>query len=599
MSLENNNEFADAVENENDSTEIIQQEIELEQAFVPANLADLLAHATNLQVEVTDITQLYHKLKKLKPFLDEFLESEKSFALDKFIAEGGEIDDFEFKPAPETAQLELHFKQTREKFTKQQAQLVAQKDTNLKVKQDILHKMRVLLDSEEDNLSNSKFKTLQQEWKASGPIAQAQVQELWASYNALVNRFYNNRSIFFELKELDRKKNLEAKMELCIKAEALQAETSVPVALKELNDIHQEYKQLGPVPQEQQEEIWQRLKAATDVVYANKRQYEEQIKATYADNLKLKKELIPQIQALDSFDSDSIQEWNKQSEKVFALKDQWSKIGPVDKEKASGTDKQFWAAFKSFFAKKEAFYKQLDALRNANQLKKETLIEQASALLQSEDIEQAINTVKRLQSDWKKIGPTPKKINEQVFLKFKTICDAIFDKKRVEQASKELEFKQNLAAKIALCDKLEAIKAASATTETVTALMEAWEGIGFVPASELTALSKRFNDGLDKLIATLNIEESEKVKLKLFAEIGLVKNSPDAKNIVAKKEQSIKRKIKELQEEADLLTNNLAFFAKSKNADALKKDIEDKVALMNQEVNIYQEQLKVINQAFN
>ena len=160
MSLENNNEFADAVENENDSTEIIQQEIELEQAFVPANLADLLAHATNLQVEVTDITQLYHKLKKLKPFLDEFLESEKSFALDKFIAEGGEIDDFEFKPAPETAQLELHFKQTREKFTKQQAQLVAQKDTNLKVKQDILHKMRVLLDSEEDNLSNSKFKTL-------------------------------------------------------------------------------------------------------------------------------------------------------------------------------------------------------------------------------------------------------------------------------------------------------------------------------------------------------------------------------------------------------------------------------------------------------
>jgi hypothetical protein len=124
-------------------------------------------------------------------------------------------------------------------------------------------------------------------------------------------------------------------MELCIKADALQAETSVPVALKELNDIHQEYKQLGPVPQEQQEEIWQRLKAATDVVYANKRQYEEQIKATYADNLKLKKELIPQIQALESFDSDSIQEWNKQSEKVFALKDQWSKIGPVDKEKAS------------------------------------------------------------------------------------------------------------------------------------------------------------------------------------------------------------------------------------------------------------------------
>lgn len=597
MNLENIDQLANAEDNEN-YTEAIQNDFEIEQAFVPTTKAELLAHAVQLHHELTDFVILFNKLKKLKPFLDDFIESEKNIALDNFVAEGGDVDGFEYKLDADTMHFEQQFKAVKESFSKQQAQLVANKERNLTTKQDILKRMRELLDSEEDNLSNTKFKSLQQEWKATGAVAPAYVQELWANYNALVNRFYNNRSIFYELKELDRKKNLEAKIELCLKAEALSEEAVIPKALKELNDIHQEYKLLGPVPQEQQETIWLRLKQATDAVYQNKRVYDEQIKAQFAANLQLKKDMLPQIQAFDVFESDSIQEWNKQSEQITALKEQWFKIGAVDKDKSSGIDKLFWTSFKSFFNRKEQFYKQLDAMRNANLQKKENLILQAEAFLQHEDIEQAINAIKRMQADWKKVGPTPKKVNEQVFLKFKTICDAIFEKKRQEQVSKEAAYSENLVAKKALCDQLESINTVDANPLLVSTMMEAWGSIGFVPSSALLTLNKRFNDGLDKLIDELAIEPSEKVKLKLFAQMGLVKDTPDAKIIVAKKEQGIKRRIKELQEEGDLLLNNLAFFAKSKNADVLKNEVEAKVAVMNLEIKTLQEQLKVIAEVF-
>ena len=598
MSLENNNNLTNPADTENLVVESIQEEFETEQVFIPASKVELLSHAESLIAETTDVAQLFNKLKRLKPLLDEFIETEKSLALDKFVSEGGEADDFEYRFDEATVKFEQNWKSAREKFSKHQAQLIAQKDTNLKTKQDILVKMRDLLDSEEDSMSHAKFKTLQNDWKSTGAVPQAQAQELWANYNALVTRFYNNRSIFFELKELDRKKNLEAKIELCVKAEALKDESHVATALRELNEIHQEYKQVGPVPQESQEEIWQRLKAATDVVYANKRQFDEQRLIQEAANLKLKQDLVPQIQALEEFESDSMQEWNKQSEKIIALKEEWAKIGFVDRDKSNGVEKQFWASFKSFFAKKAKFYQNLDAIRDENLKKKEELISQAEALLTIEDIDQAINTVKRLQADWKKIGPASKKVNEQVFLKFKTACDSLFDKKRNAQVLKEEEYKVNLDLKIALCAKLESAKPASSTSETVTSFMEEWEAIGFVPQTELAAISKRFNDALDNLISSLEVEETEKTKLKLFAQIGLVKNTPDAKIIVAKKEQGIKRKIKEIQDEADLLLNNLAFFAKSKNADALKKDVETKVQVMNLEIKVLQDQLKVISEAF-
>lgn len=598
MSLENNNNLTNPADTENLVVESIQEEFETEQVFIPASKVELLSHAESLIAETTDVAQLFNKLKRLKPLLDEFIETEKSLALDKFVSEGGEADDFEYRFDEATVKFEQNWKSAREKFSKHQAQLIAQKDTNLKTKQDILVKMRDLLDSEEDSMSHAKFKTLQNDWKSTGAVPQAQAQELWANYNALVTRFYNNRSIFFELKELDRKKNLEAKIELCLKAEALKDESHVATALRELNEIHQEYKQVGPVPQESQEEIWQRLKAATDVVYANKRQFDEQRLIQEAANLKLKQDLVPQIQALEEFESDSMQEWNKQSEKIIALKEEWAKIGFVDRDKSNGVEKQFWASFKSFFAKKAKFYQNLDAIRDENLKKKEELISQAEALLTIEDIDQAINTVKRLQADWKKIGPASKKVNEQVFLKFKTACDSLFDKKRNAQVLKEEEYKVNLDLKIALCAKLESAKPASSTSETVTSFMEEWEAIGFVPQTELAAISKRFNDALDNLISSLEVEETEKTKLKLFAQIGLVKNTPDAKIIVAKKEQGIKRKIKEIQDEADLLLNNLAFFAKSKNADALKKDVETKVQVMNLEIKVLQDQLKVISEAF-
>lgn len=234
-----------------------------------------------------------------------------------------------------------------------------------------------------------------------------------------MDRFYDNRSIYFELKELDRKKNLENKLELCAKAEALHEVEDLKEAIKLLNDLHEEFKHIGPVPMDEQEEVWKRFKMASDAVYARRKDYYEDQKEAFQRNLELKEQLIKKLDSTQDFKADRIKDWNNKTKEILDIQKEWEAIGPVPKESGKEINRTFWGLFKKFFHNKNLFFKQLDELRLANKEKAEALIAQAEAQIDSTDWQSSSNTLIKLQEEWKQLGPTPEKVRNDLYHRLK------------------------------------------------------------------------------------------------------------------------------------------------------------------------------------
>ena len=259
-------------------------------------------------------------LREIKPLFDDIREREKSEALARFIGEGGVEQDFEFKGDEFDHTFDATFKSLRDKKTQYFKQQEESKVNNLKKKQDLLEKLRVLFDAHDNADQFEQFKSLQKEWKAIGSVPGPQAKTLWANYHALTDRFYDNQSIYFELKELDRRKNLEAKVELCARAEKLVAHESIKDAIAELNELHHEFKHLGPVPKDDKEAVWQRFKAASDALYARRDAYLETLQKELHVNFGNKATLSDQVQEFVNFQSDRIKDWNQRRRKFLTCR---------------------------------------------------------------------------------------------------------------------------------------------------------------------------------------------------------------------------------------------------------------------------------------
>ncbi len=289
------------------------------------------------------------KARIIKPFFDEIKNAERQIALDKFIAEGGEEGDFYFKHDELTDRFEANYRLIHDNKVNYVRDLEGRKEDNLKKKQDILERLREFVDSEETNIQFDAFKAIQDEWKAVGPVPGPHVRTLWANYNALVDRFFDNRHIYFELKELDRKKNLESKVKLCEKAEALAKIENVSEAIKELNELHHEYKHIGPVPNGEREALWQRFKGASDAVYDRRKEFVDGLKEELEANLVVKEELVTKVKQFIDFDSEKIKDWNTKTKELQELQEKWEAVGGLPSAKAKEVNKAFWSSFKTFF----------------------------------------------------------------------------------------------------------------------------------------------------------------------------------------------------------------------------------------------------------
>jgi hypothetical protein len=536
-------------------------------------------------------------VNELKSAYDDIFEKEKEEALQHFIKEGGSEDDFQYRKTDQDKEFFKAFNDFKDKKTSTIKELEQSKDKNLSAKTQILNRLREIIDGEETTDSISTIKEIQEEWKSIGPVPASQNKNLWASYNALMDRFYDNRSIYFELKELDRKKNLESKLELCSKAEALTEVEDLKEAIKTLNDLHEEFKYLGPVPREDQEKVWQRFKSASDAVYARRKEYYDGQKEVFKRNLELKEALIKKLESNQDFKADRIRDWNNKTKEILDIQKQWEAIGPVPRESGKDINRNFWSLFKNFFHNKNIFFKELDDLRLANKEKAEKLIEEAEAQLNNVDSQNSANVLIKLQQEWKTIGPTPEKVRDELYRRFKKACDTFFESRRQSTKEASKEFDENLAKKEAICQRIVTESEGNdLSTQKLEGLIEEFNSIGFVPRKNIKDIAAKFNQAVEVYVEKLDEAGVDREDFLFRLNLNKIQGDPNGTRVLNKKEHGIRKQIADLENNITLWKNNLEFFASSRTADKLKDQFEGKIEKAEQEVEKLKKRLSIIRE---
>ena len=548
--------------------------------------------------KIDDVRKADATLREIKPFLDDLRERERFEALKAFIGDGGNKEDFEQKHDAYDLLIDGSIKLIRDRKVKFQREAEAHRNENLARKKEVLNQLRELAEKEDSVAGFNLFKKLQNEWKNIGAVPPAEVKALWASYHALIDLFYDKRSISHELIDLDRRKNLEAKLELCGRAEKLSDTKNIGQAVKELNELHNDFKHIGPVTLEEKEPLWQRFKAASDAVYGRRDVHVKELNEKLKANLEVKQKLIDDMTALSSFTSDKIKDWNTKTQEALSLQKQWETSGGVAHNKSKDVNKKFWASFKAFFNSKGIFFKKLDEERQANLAKKRELIQRAVDLKSSEDSQKAINEVKDLQQTWKTIGPVPDKLRDKIFIEFKEACDYFFEQRRSSFEKADREQEENLARKEAICSTLEKmVEEKSTDSAMLKSLIEEFNNIGFVPKKSIATIRDRFNKLVQQTIYGSSLSEDGKERLNMEVSLMSLKHDPEAGQKIFHKEQVLRKRISKTENDLAVLRNNLEFFGRSKNAEKYKEEFNLKINDADVELKQLKAQLKMLKAA--
>ncbi|QJD79629.1 DUF349 domain-containing protein [Spirosoma rhododendri] len=579
-----------------------------------------LAAVSKPEVTPGDFKKADQVLKESKPPFDQMKRAEREAAMQAYVAETGAEEGFAFKQDDTVQRYDDLYKQIKSLKNTYFQNLDKAKDGNFAAKTDLLTRLRELVETDESNAGDPKtswneFKKIQDEWKAAGNMNSPHNATLWATYHALVDRYYSNRNIYFELKDLDRKRNVGLKTEVIEKVEAMvKASEETPVTrqtIDEANALFEEYKHIGPAPKAEQEVLWGRMKAALDVLYDKRRgQTNEQRKESaqlYEEKSAIYEELVP----ITSFTSSSINDWNDKTKAVMALQDRWNGIkGPMPREEGKELSKKFWAALKTFFHNKGEFFKQLESKREENLRQKTELCERVETILASgEESPEMTQMVIDLQRQWKNIGQVPEKQKNSIFDRFKAACDAFFNKKRSKNQDTDREFEANLAKKTALIERIEAAATENADLSQLNEFKKEWTEIGFVPKKDMQTTQKRYINAVNALVGAtgkIPAKDKERIMQQSEAEMGRGGGRPaggggqrggrdrdrdrgdygrneysrgDYGNTSGnKRESDIRRRMTAIENDIATYRNNIEFFARSKNADKLRADIDQKIA---------------------
>ena len=558
--------------------------------FTKKEVVDLLKEL----VRDNDFRKPEAALRELRAKFEDIQHQEKTEALKRFLEQGGVLDDFDYRLDVLDIAFEANFKLLRNKRLEHFRTIEQEKNDNFRKKTELLDQLRELVDGKDDKHSFDKFKEIQKRWKETGQVPVAKLRPIWASYHALVDRFYDNRTIYFELKELDRKKNLEAKLELCQRAEKLAEVSKINVAIRELNELHEEYKHIGPVSRDDKETLWERFKKASDSVYERRDAIVSTLHVELRMNQTLKEEVIKKVVELATFQSDRIKEWNLKTQEVLALQKNWEGIGAVPRSRSKDINKQFWSGFKSFFNSKGKFFGKLEESRTENLEKKKELVKQAETLKTSTELEKASNALKALQVQWKEIGPVPDKFREKIYQEFKAACDFFFDQRRVKFEAADKEQVENLASKEAICVELESLTAQkTATLDLMKELQRRFQAIGFVPRASTGTIKARFTTLFQQAMSSIEqVSQGDKDQVMLEIQLENLKTDPDAGFKLQQREQGLRKRIQKEENDLAILKNNLEFFGRSKNAEKMRAEFSEKIGNAEQEIASLKKQLK-------
>ncbi|GAA4498890.1 DUF349 domain-containing protein [Hymenobacter ginsengisoli] len=506
--------------------------------------------------------------------------------------------EFSFQPPASQAELNKalqEFREGRARDAKAEDQSRAQ---NLTRKQELLAQLRQLVESAETKDSSQKLKQLQADWKATGPVPQTDSQETWNTYHGLLDRYYANQGRFYELKELDRRRNQEAKEALVARAEALKDAPGINKALDELKKLHDDWKHIGPVPGEQREPLWQRFLAASEAVHLRRKEFVDVRTAQEKENLTAKQALLARVLPFADFATERVNEWRSRTDELQEIKKEWEATGPVPRAQADQLNKQYWNAYKAFFNHKNEFFKSLDSEKNTNLQAKYALIEQAEAAQQNPDFEEARAVIIRVQKEWKDIGRVPEKQADKIWKRFRAACDGVFDRPKQETRQREERQSAASAEQVARLDKLaqqvaSLTPAEPGTLEGFRALATDWQELDAAGAGTSDRVEEQFLTLMGKYLDQVGgITPTDREDLLFQLEIARLKARPQAQQAFTRKENGLRREIQELENDVATLQTNLDFFARSKNADQLRQEYQGRMAEARQRIEKLKKQLK-------
>jgi hypothetical protein len=577
------------------------EESELPQVDYSGYSKTELVETLALIIENRAPSEIRDDVERIKVFFYKKLKQETEERKNKFLEGGGKIEDYKIWVDP----LDYRVKELLEKFREKKIDYTkvkeAEKYENLKNKYDIIDKIKDLVNREESiNKTFHDFRTLQNEWHSIGVVPQSALKDLWENYHHSVEVFYDYIKINKELRDLDLKKNLELKVQLCEKAEGLLLEPNPVNAFRLLQDFHDQWREIGPVPQESKNEIWERFKEATSQINKRHHEYFEKQKDDQRKNLDAKLALCEQVESINLVEIKSFKDFDECADKIVALQKMWRTVGFAPKKQNNKVYQRFREACDKFFEKKRSFYADnKETQMNNLQLKNELCI-QAESLQESSDWKATSEALIKLQREWKEIGSVPRKQSEKTWKRFRKACDHFFNRKGEFFNKLDTSYEDNLIAKIAIIEELEKFESGTdvqAAFERLKDLQRKWTEIGFVPFNKKEEITNRYRNALNKEFDKLKIADEDKSILKYRTKLDNLKSNPKASRKVRNERDRFFMKIKQLEGDIVLWENNIGFFAKSTNADTMIREVREKIESAKKMIKTLEEKVRMIDQS--
>ena len=507
----------------------------------------------------------------------------------------------EFNNEPD--ELEKRFNTAFQTFKDNKAafieELEQQKTKNLELKNNIIEGLKRLLETESNlKVLNDQVKEFQEQWKAIGPVPQAESTNLWQNYHFYIEKFFDIVRMNREMRMLDYKKNLESKLQICEKAESLLLNDSINQSFNELQELHRQWKEIGPVPDDKKEEIWERFKTASDQINQRRREHYDKLFAEEQNNYNAKVVLCEQAEELVAKPVEQVSEYNEVSDKLNELFSLWKTLGPAPAK----LNDEIWMRFKSnldkFFQQKKEYFQQIKDTQMQNYNQKLNLAIQAEGIADRTDWKQATDEILALQTEWKSIGATPRKYSDQVWKRFRAACDKFFEAKAKFFSTVQGEENENLQKKEELIQKILAYEFGedrNANLDAMKAYQKEWLEIGFVPRADKDRIYTEYRNAINKRFAELKVSADDMRQNRYQSRINDIMRNPNADKLIDKEKNFLTTKLARLKEDIALWENNLGFFSNSKNAEILTAEFRKKIESAKKEVADLEFKIKMMN----
>lgn len=561
-----------------DTAEIVRQTQQLLNGYPPVSLKEIM--------------------DRLPEIFEARYQQEYEQALAAFTADGDLPENFEYKNDNKERFYSL-YKQYKEKRSAAVRQLEAEREENLKIKLGIIEELKALVQKEETlNKTYQEFRDLQERWRNTGLVPQAQANALLETYHHHVENFFNYVKINKELRDLDLKRNLDAKTALCEEAEKLLEENDVTNSFKQLQLLHARWKEIGPIPQEQKEVLWERFKNTSNQINEKHRKFFESLKLEQENNLKIKEEICEKAAALAENEYKSYADWENATKAILDLQEEWKHSGTVIQKERNRIFKKFRTFCDAFFNRKREFYKQQNEEQVKNLQLKTALCEKAEALKESTDWKTATDKIIAYQKEWKTIGPAPKKYSNKIWNRFRSACDFFFERKHAFFKDIDSTYEKNLELKKALIEEVKQFTLSGNNEEDINllkAFQTRWAQIGFVPIKAKDAIQEEFRNAINNWFDKLNLDEFNRDLERFRAKLSTMDSGENKEYKIINEREKLTAKIRLLETDINTWENNIGFIAKSNKSQALIDELESKIEKTRQRLVLLREKLKALD----